>query len=393
MNRIAMVVFSRFPMDTRVRREAEALYTAGFSVDIICLAEKNKPNKELIHGVQVYRIRLEKKRGTKLRYISDYLHFITVSFLKLSFMHLKKRYDIIHVHNMPDILVFSSLFPKLTGSKVILDLHDTMPELFETIFSVHRTNPIITLLTFLEKISIRIADIVITPNISFRDVFISRGCPADKIHIVMNSPDEKIFNNEISVSNIDSKIIKEQFNIMFHGTIVERHGLDTALEAVNKLRLKIPNMALHIFGTSEYIKVLKKRSNQLNLKNAVKFHNLVPIETIVSTIRQIDVGIIPNKIGPFTNLNFPVRIFEYLSMGKPVIVPKTQGISDYFDTDSMIYFESNNSESLSNSILEVYKNPLRTSDIVANGYEVYKKYRWEIQKNELLLIINKLIKQ
>lgn len=386
-----MVVFSHYPEDVRVRREAETLFAAGMSVDVICLGKKNTPKTEEIRGVYAHRIRLEAKRASKFRYIIEYTYFIMASFIKLTLMHLKKKYCVIHIHNMPDILVLSSLFPKLTGSKVVLDMHDVMPELFETIYSVPSSHPIIKLLIFLEKFSIRMADLVITPNISFRNIFISRGCPSSKIKIVMNSPDEKIFKSETSVSILDLEIEKDQFNIMYHGTIVERHGLKTALEAVDKLRKQIPKIVLHVFGTGNYVEDLKKISNQLNLNNIVKFHGSVSLETIASSIKKIDLGIIPNKIGPFTNLNFPVRIFEYLCMGKPAIVPETQGITDYFNQESMHFFEADNSESLSHAIIEVYNNPLRSSNIVANGNEVYKKFRWEVQKNNLILNFNKLI--
>ena len=44
-------------------------------------------------------------------------------------LHLKHAYDVIHVHNMPDFLVFSALFPKLLGAKVILEVQDVSPEL------------------------------------------------------------------------------------------------------------------------------------------------------------------------------------------------------------------------------------------------------------------------
>ena len=128
--RTAMVVFSYYPLDVRVRRAAEAIVEAGMKVDLICLRGEGEPKREQVGGVNVYRINLKRKRATTLRYLWEYAYFILATFLLLSSLHLIRRYRIVHVHTLPDILVLSALLPKLTGAKVILDIHDIMPELY-----------------------------------------------------------------------------------------------------------------------------------------------------------------------------------------------------------------------------------------------------------------------
>ena len=68
--------------------------------------------------------------------MGQYFAFIVISFLYLAARSLKRRYDLVHVHNMPDALVFSAMIPKLLGAKLILDLHDPMPQLMQTIFKL-----------------------------------------------------------------------------------------------------------------------------------------------------------------------------------------------------------------------------------------------------------------
>ena len=86
--RIAMVVFTYYPADTRVRREADALI---MSVDVICLRNNNQTKEEIFSGVKVYRLPLQKKRGHKIRYIWEYGYFILLSFLKLNFLVLPQH--------------------------------------------------------------------------------------------------------------------------------------------------------------------------------------------------------------------------------------------------------------------------------------------------------------
>lgn len=126
MVRIASIVFAYYPADPRPRREAEALVEAGMSVDVICLKGDGQQREEETGGVHVYRLRVKHTRGGRFKYLWEYGWFILLAFLKLSVLHAVKGYDAVHVHNMPDLLVFSALLPRLSGAKIILDLHDPM---------------------------------------------------------------------------------------------------------------------------------------------------------------------------------------------------------------------------------------------------------------------------
>jgi glycosyltransferase involved in cell wall biosynthesis len=306
-------------------------------------------------------------------------------------MHFRNRYDVIHVHNMPDFLVFTALLPKLFGSKIVLDLHDPMPELYMTKYAIGDDSAIIKLLKSLERWSINFADIVITPNIAFRNLFISRGCPAEKIHIVMNSPMESVFHTGTGDSIKADQNKADGFVIMFHGGIYERHGLDTALEVIANLRNEIPNIRFKVFGDGDYETQFMKLIDEHDLKSIVSYRGTVPLETISEEIRSIDVGIIPNKKNPFTDINFPVRIFEYLCLNKPVIVPRTRGIMDYFDDDSLFFFEPGNAESLAQALLKIHRNPVLCQEVNERAACVYSRYRWALQRQYLLELVGGLL--
>ena len=393
MIKIAMVVFSHYPTDPRVRREAEALVEAGMSVDVISLIRHDgEATRASVNGVAVHRIPLRQKRAGKLQYFIQYGYFIVAAFLKLSRLHLSRLYDIVHIHNMPDILVSTALLPKMTGSKIILDLHDPMPELYMTKYAMDASHPVVKVLRTLEKLSILFADRVITPNIAFRDLFVSRSCPPWKIHIVMNSPQEHIFHTRDIIPVDDSSSHKrDKFHLMYHGLIVERHGLDDAIAAVSELRDKIPNLKLHIYGDGEFLGDLKEKVYRLGVGDWVKFYGFVTLEQIAAAISQIDLGIIPNKMGPFTNLNFPTRIFEYLSMEKPVVVPKTRGICDYFPEDSIYFFEAGDVNSLAKVISKAYKNPREYNLMVKRGMDIYHQHRWGLEKERLINLVLNLL--
>lgn len=382
-----MIVLNYYPADVRVRREAETLIEAGIKVDVVCLRKGNQPFKEEMNGVKIYRINLEHKRGATRRYLFEYAYFFFIAFLKLTILHLRKFYHIIHVHNMPDLLVFAALFPRLTGAKILLDLHDPMPEVYMAKYHKQITHPVIRMLCLLEKLSIHFSHRVITPNKAFLERFISRGCPPGKIDIIMNTPMEKIFHRNIINHKRIMPSNNRKFVVMFHGTIVERHGLETALKALDKVRNKIPNLLFKVYGVGDFVEKFINKVNEFNLSDIVEYNGWVPNEKIGEIIGDIDVGIIPNDLNPFTQINFPVRIFEYLSLKKPVIVPRTQGILDYFDEDSINFFNPGDVDSLKNVILRLYTKPEEQQKILERGVTVYNQYRWQIQKRHFINII------
>ena len=384
-----MVVYSYFPQDVRPRREAEALINAGYTVDIICLRLPDQTKFENIFGVNTYRVNISKSQSSRRKYIFLYASFFIRSFFLLNRLFLKNRYAVIHVHNMPDFLVFLSVIPKLFGSKIILDLHDPTPEMLITKFAEDRDSWLTKILKWQEKASIRFAHKIITTNKSFVDKFISRGCPPDKINIVMNSPQDSIFNRFVNKSK--NKSDENKYVVMYHGIIIKRYGLEELVNAANLLRDKIPGLELRVYGIGEDLSLFLEMVQKLNLDIIVKYFGQVPIEKIVEIIPECDVGIIPNRLSPFTKINFPTRIFEYLHMKKPVVVPRTQGINDYFDEGSIFYFDAGDAGNLANVIFNVYSDPTKTFDVVNKGYKIYQNYRWEHQSKNLIKIYKELL--
>src|ERR1700733_7162586 len=235
--RVAMVTFSSYPFDPRPRRSIDAFLAEGATVDLICLGNKKDAKGEVPEGVKVLRVPLKHPRRGKFEYAFRYGTFILISSATFALRSLRRRYDLVYVHNMPDILVASSLIPKMLGAKVVLDLHDPMPELMMTIFRTPEDNRSVRVMKSLEKWSIGRADLAVTVNVACKRIFSSRSCPAEKIAVVMNAPDGQIFPcREPKLRSVSTQDGDRRFVIMYHGSIVERNGLDVALDALAQVR-------------------------------------------------------------------------------------------------------------------------------------------------------------
>jgi glycosyltransferase involved in cell wall biosynthesis len=384
--RAAVLLYSYYPSDSRPRRAAEAMIEAGMDVDLLCLKEEpDEPERQKIGGVNVFRTPITRKRGRRLSYVWKYALFFLTSFVWLLRRSIWRRYDVIHVHNMPDFLVFAAFPQKIAGTRVILDLHDPMPELMKSIYELKDDNWQIRLLRTVERRAINFASLALTPNITFRNLFVSRSCTPDRIRIVMNSPEENIFDPASIVEAPVSASNGEEFRIMHHGSIVRRHGIDLLVRAVARARAAVPGIHLDIYGRHEpFLDEVLALAGELNIADIVHYHGAKTPTEIGRAIQSADIGIIPNRRSSFTETNFPTRIFEYLAMNRPVVAPATRGITDYFKPTELVFFEQDNLDDLVSKIVWIRENPSEAADIVQRGVNVYRHHLWSEEKAAFL---------
>jgi glycosyltransferase involved in cell wall biosynthesis len=390
--RVAMVTFSSYPFDPRPRRSIDALIAEGATVDLICLGSGNEQKGQTPNGVKVFRVPLKHPRRGKFEYAFRYGVFILISSFTFAVRSLGRRYDLVYVHNMPDILVASALIPKMLGAKVVLDLHDPMPELMMTIFRTQEDNRSVRLMKSLEKWSIARADLAVTVNVACKRIFSSRSCPAEKIAVVMNAPDGQIFPcREPKLGSLSTQDGDRRFVIMYHGSIVERNGLDVALDALAQIQKSIPGAELRIFGSqTAFLDHVMEKARSMGLQDAVQYMGPRGLEDLVMEIDNCDLGIIPNHRNAFTDINTPTRVFEYLARGKPVIAPSTQGILDYFNKDSLIFFEPGNAAELAQQIEFAFSHPREVLETVRRGQEIFSEHTWDREKETLVSRVSSL---
>jgi glycosyltransferase involved in cell wall biosynthesis len=178
---------------------------------------------------------------------------------------------------------------------------------------------------------------------------------------------------------------------MYHGLFVERHGLDLAVRAVNQLRVKIPGIRLHLYGEpTDYLQKIQELVRELKVEDLVKFHGFKTLPEIAACISTIDVGLIPNRSSSFTQINFPTRIFEYLAMHKPVIVPDTQGIQDYFGPDEILFFKAGDDADLAQKIEWAYENPVGLETRMKKGRAIYERLSWDREEEKFVSLVANL---
>ena len=341
---VLMLAYTLYSIDARIRREAETLVSHGYSVKILVPREHEKPENYKLDGVDVRELNIAKYQGkSNISYLLSYIWFTLVASLTCNSLFLKKKLDVIHVHNMPNFLVFAGLIPRMFGTKMILDTHDSMPETYSAKFS-HNSSIIFKIMCWEEAVCCRLANRVICVNHPQKDVLAARGIPAKKIHIIMNVPDHVRFNLEEKGKYPGTD--PGTFKLVYHGTQARRLGVDFVIKAVAKLSGTIPGLKFYNFGGGDDLDGFILLSKELGIEKDVYFSKKnIPIEDLPELLAKMDVGIVANRKNQATALMLPVKMLEYIAFDIPVIAPRLETIQYYFNEEMVTFFEPENVDS------------------------------------------------
>lgn len=380
-----MISYSFYESDNRVRRYAECLSMRGDNVDVISLARSDDGPYGKINGVNINRIqkRLVNEMGM-FSYLFRLLKFLFLSAYRVSRMHLKEPYDVIHVHNIPDFEVFSALIPKLAGAKIILDIHDILPEFYADKFNAGKGSLIFKLLLLVEKMSMAFADHVIISNHIWQERVQGRSVRNEKCSVFMNYPDTAIFYPR-TVKKDPGK-----FLLLYPGTVNKHQGLDIAIKAFSLIKDDIPEAEFHIIGEGAEKPALLKLISKLGLEKRVVFRGRIPLEMVADEMAKADIGIVPKRDDGFGGEAFSTKTWEFMSLNIPIIIARTRIDDFYFNEKVVRFFEPGNEKSLSQSIIELWKNGQAREEQVRQASEYIKDKSWEFRKQEYFDLLSHL---
>lgn len=389
--RHCMIVHAYYPLgETRVQREADVLLKHKYEVDVVCLRKKGESAADYFKGVRIYRLPVKRHRGGgMIVQLLEYLAFFFLAMSKVSWLHLRRRYSTFQVHNLPDFLVFSVWMPRLLGARIILDLHDLMPEFY--IGRYHRDDDslLVHLIHFQERLSCRFAHHVITVSHHWRQALVERGIALEKISVVMNVADDAIFLPPANRPRYNRTY--RGLRLIYHGSIKQHYGLDLVLFTMAQIRRDSPDVHLTILGRGDQIETLMRLADELDLNNQVTFHcELRPAEELPEIILAADAGIVPYRNDPFTDSLIPTKLMEYAALGLPSIAARTTAISRYFDATMVEFFTPDSVDDLARSIMRLYNGRARLAQLAQGIQKFNQGYNWTKIGAEYVALVERL---
>jgi len=386
--RVCMVAYTFYETDSRVMRYAEALAQRGDQVDVFSLRKPGTPRVEILGGVRVRRLqgRLFDEKSL-LSYVWRILLFLTRTLYQVSIHDLRKKYDIVHIHSVPDFLIFSALVPRFRKTPIILDIRDILPEFYASKFGVSEESIGFRFLCMAERFCARFANHVITANHTWQERLLSRSVSPGGSTVVLNVPDRSIFTP--SDKNND---LTDRFLILYHGTLNWHQGLDLAVRAFAKIKDLVPEAEFHIYGDGPSKRELLSLIEQLQLENRVLLHERIPLREIPPVLETAKLGIVPKRKDNFGNEAFSTKILEFMAMGVPVIVSDTKIDRYYFDDSVVRFFRGEDDSDLAHSMLDLIRHPEMRLALIERATEFVAQNDWAQKKHEYLNLVDRLLR-
>ena len=244
----------------------------------------------------------------------------------------------------------------------------------------------VKILRMVERASLSWAHHVIAPDgIAQKELLESRGVPSSKISIVLNAPDEGVFGQRYPSARDQGS-----FHLITHGSLIERYDVQTLIRAVPLLAVSIPELQVKVVGDGEYRPRLEELARSLGVEDRVRFTGMVSQEQVAALIAEAHVGVVVIPSGQ--NPTMPNKLFDYLALGKPIVVTSVPSIRAYLDDNSALFFDPHNEHDLARCVMELYRNPEKRAEMAAASSAIYHKYRWTTMKSEYLKVFEQLLK-
>jgi glycosyltransferase involved in cell wall biosynthesis len=393
MARIGLIRQGLYPGDPRVRREVSVLLADGHDVDVVCDRLPDEPAYERDGALTVTRLQpLHERRGASaLRYLAGYGTFAATAFGITTYRHLRRPYDLVQVNTLPDPLVFAALVPRLTGTPVLLDLQECMPEFFATKFAVEQRHPVVRVIERLEQVSIRVASHAVTPTEQMLGAFVGRGARRDRITVVGNGPDAGWFDpHEYPPRPREPG----RFDLICHGSVEDRYGIDTMIEAVALLGEEIPGLRLEIVGEGTFLPRARELACELRVEERVGFSGRwLSRDELLAAIASADAGIVAMKRDAFRDLTLTNKMFDYVTMQRPAIVSRTRSVEESFDESSFVLFRAGDARDLARAIRTLYADPALADRLVQHATRSCEQFDWSRQQEIYRGVVRHLLER
>lgn len=397
---ILMLVENFFPGDPRVRHEAFTLVEAGYRVSVIALRRSGERWRENVNGVHVYRVPhvhiFKKSTARKSRalvalyriksalgYILEYMYITSICLLLAPVIGIINRADAVHAHNPPNSLFLVGLVFKLLGKKYVFDHHDLSPELYLSKYGI-KGGLIHKILVLEERLCIRLADMVIATNESYKDIEIRRGgVTPEKIFIVRNGP----VHEEIHFTEVDQQLRTENKHVLVYvGAMGPQDGVDYLLRAVHHLVYKLnrQDFICIVIGPGDALQDLRHMSKELNVSDFVRLTGYIPKADLLRYLSSADICLDPNPSSPLNDSSTWIKVMEYMVMGKPVVsfdLKETR----YTAGDAALYVPPNSEEAFAEAILKLMDDPELRIEMGRRGKKrIQEELAWEHTSKNLL---------
>ena len=385
--RVALVVHASVPGDPRIRRQADALLAGGYEVDVFALRDPGQSPEESAEGLRIVRLPVRRRFASFAGHLAEYLAFTGAATLRLTRDHRRRRYAVVQVATLPDFLAFAASALKLAGVPLLLDLHEDMPAFFDDRFRSPALRPLRPVIGSLTRASAAMADAIITVHEPLRQLSLARGVPPEKVTVVMNSPDDRLFDPARHARRPFQE--DGELRLIHHSSLQRIYGLPVAVDAVAQLPSEM-EVRLEVYGDGPYRSQVEDEIVRLNAEDRVTLHGRVPMEELPGLLAGSDLAVVPSLPEPYMHYSLSTKLLEAVAMGVPVIASDLATFRSHFSEAAIRYVPGGDAGAMASAIREMAADPGGAAHQAAEARRQAEPYAWPIQAGRYLEVVDRL---
>ncbi|MFQ5486692.1 MAG: glycosyltransferase family 4 protein [Desulfobacterales bacterium] len=350
-------------------KQARSLAKYGFETTLLGIYTKN----QVIDGITL--IGFKAPRTRLIRFFITNLHIFVAA--------LKQRAHVYHFHDL-DFILWAVLLKALTNSKVIYDVHESYPEymLLKTYIPGILRKHLSSLVYILEHVSVRFFDAVV-PN----DNFVAEKFSHKNKVAIFNFPTIDFFRGKKYLS-----FNRRQYDLFYHGSLPKYH-FETMLKIAERLNSQnIKNRWGIIMDRFSPESWAKQEVRKRNLQENFVFLPYADYLEVADYLNMSKIGIIP--LPPFKKFqeNIPLKIFEYMGMGMPVVLSDLPPTRQFINgRNCAIAVEPNDVNRYVEAIKLLLDNPIKSIKMGQTGQKlVFDHFNWNQEEKKLINLYQQL---
>jgi glycosyltransferase involved in cell wall biosynthesis len=355
------------PTDTRVWSECLAVRDAGFEVVVISPQGTSRDLEpfEVRDGITIHRFPMPYARGGPLSFVSEY----SVAFWRIwrTARQLARRrsFAVVHAANPPDFLLLAVWSLRRRGTRFIFDQHDLVPELYRSRFG-GRAGLLYWLTRALERVSFSLADVVVSPNDSYRSIALERGGKeSEDVFVVRNAPDTSVFRP----GKPDPKLKRDApYLLAYVGTMNAQDGLDHAIRALAVLKRSRTDWRAVFVGDGDAAADTRRLAQELELEQLVDFTGFLQRPEVLRVLSTADICLSPEPRSPLNDASTFIKVAEYMALERPVVAYDLTE-SRFTAGAAAAYADPNDIEGFASRIDELLDDPERRATMGRLGRE------------------------
>jgi len=362
-----------------VKEVIDGLKKRGHQVGLIGSAWTKLENPDHFYNIHPNKLALFKYFSIKKK-----SYFISSLLLFLYLFKILRQYDTIYARDFHTVII--ALIPRvLFNKKLVFEINGLASE--EQRLKNH--SPLNSILAAAiqkaEKIATKYSDriVSVTPQIA---TYLTQyfHCQPDKVKVIGNGVNTKRFHpiyDETSLW-IERKrlgITKEDIVIVFVGNLAPWQGVNILIESAFQLLVNNENLKFLIVGEGFLRDFLEKRVSDSKYEKKFIFTGMIQYEDIPVLINLADICVAPfiSRRNRTTGVS-PIKVFEYMACGKPVISSRIEGLEFIEEEGAGRLIEPEDVTGLEKALYDLIKDLQKRMGMGQKGLQIAReRFSWE----------------